>query len=178
MPSLKISRCDGYIHITEYIGLRETNLEYIADGKVETHEYVRKSQIDIMNSWYRDNKRYIKPVFKAFFIDLMSYYLALQYCSAQEYPNRDPRANAFGVTTGWKESLWPNIFWKKMPAATREFELRANGLFKSLISMYYWYKRNELNVLPPDYIIKSGIEMNNQPDQNCSNCREPELIYW
>lgn len=186
MPTIDIEMCDDAIHITNYVELSETNGDYVKSGKVETQEYVRKSQIDILNAWYRDNKRYIKPVFKAYFSDLMSYYLTMQYIytytidpsSGNSYkPNRDPRAYIVGVVSGWKEAIWPTNLWKNTPV-TNEFVKRVNGLFKSLISMYYWYKRNELNVLPSDYIIKSGIEMNNQPDQNCSNCREPMLIFY
>lgn len=185
MPAIDICLCDNYIHITDYVSWDETNREFIEDGNVETQEYLLKKQIDIMDVWYKNNKRYIKPIFIKYYIDLLSHYLALQYIYTIDFsnrdsnkPNKDPRADGMGVITGWKGAIWPNVHWKPYGGVTYEFALKANGLFKSLISMFYWYKRNNKNTLPPDYIIKCGIEMNNQPKQNCSNCREPELILW
>lgn len=162
-------------------GMPTTDID-LCDGEIWMPEQIGKQDIYLIKCWNQKNKKYMNPVFIDYYIQLLSYSLALQYVYTMAYPLDDPRATGYGTICGWKEGLWHINFWKYWQGAygeeTLEFSLKINGLFKSLISIFYWYKLNDIHTLPPDYILTCGIEMNNEPTQNCNNCPEPSMILY
>ena len=178
MPTSDITMCDDYYSILSYRWVSDDSGKYDRDGYSVLEQRESIYQIQILYKWYQENKDYIKPVFTAYFRDLLSHIIALQYVYTLGYPSKEPTNHAIGVISGWKQSIWPYNIWKAYGPVMAEYSLKACGLFKSLISMFYWYKRNNINRLPPDYIIKCGIEMNKKPRQSCNNCKDPEFIVY